>query len=180
MDIQHGLQVLELPRTATLEEARQAYKDMVNVWHPDRFAHNPRLKAKAENKLKEINEAYELVESFLAAGASSAKVESVDRTTSPPPQSPNRRPENSGQRGPVPPVDRTEAVVEVGTRLFLTACWYLYKTLAAFVADEPLQNRPGERSTVEPGPSSGSGCRATGGRREPGKHCGCGGGAGKR
>jgi len=37
---------------------------MVNIWHPDRFSSNPRLKQKAENKLKEINEAYEAMQSF--------------------------------------------------------------------------------------------------------------------
>ncbi|MBW1672931.1 MAG: DnaJ domain-containing protein [Deltaproteobacteria bacterium] len=57
--------VLELDSNASIDEARQAYKDMVNIWHPDRFSNNPRLKQKAEDKLKEINEAYEMMQSFL-------------------------------------------------------------------------------------------------------------------
>ena len=51
--------VLGLPVNASLEEVREAYKDLVKVWHPDRFANHPRLSAKAEEKLKEINNAYE-------------------------------------------------------------------------------------------------------------------------
>jgi curved DNA-binding protein CbpA len=37
---------------------------LVNVWHPDRFVDNQRLQKKAEDKLKEINGAYECVRSF--------------------------------------------------------------------------------------------------------------------
>jgi curved DNA-binding protein CbpA len=37
---------------------------LANVWHPDRFVGNPRLQKKAEEKLKEINAAYEYIESF--------------------------------------------------------------------------------------------------------------------
>lgn len=44
-------------------ELKQAYLDMAKVWHPDRFSHDPRLQQKAQEKLKEINEAYELLKS---------------------------------------------------------------------------------------------------------------------
>jgi len=65
MDIQRSFEILELHYAATEAEARQAYKDIVNVWHPDRFCNNPRLKQRAEKKLKEVNEAYEMVKLFL-------------------------------------------------------------------------------------------------------------------
>ncbi|MCD6265615.1 MAG: J domain-containing protein [Deltaproteobacteria bacterium] len=67
MDIRRCLDILELKPDATLNEAKQAYKDMVNIWHPDRFSNNPRLKQKAEDRLKEVNEAYEMVKSFLSS-----------------------------------------------------------------------------------------------------------------
>ena len=54
-----ALQTLELDQTASCEEIKQAYKDLVVVWHPDRFPHNPRLRQKAEEKLKRFNQAYE-------------------------------------------------------------------------------------------------------------------------
>lgn len=44
-------------------ELKQAYHDLAKVWHPDRFSHDPRLQQKAQEKLKEINEAYELLTS---------------------------------------------------------------------------------------------------------------------
>ena len=52
-------QVLGLKPGAALDEIKQAYRDMVKVWHPDRFTNEPRLGRIAEHKLKEINEAYE-------------------------------------------------------------------------------------------------------------------------
>ncbi|HWT00630.1 MAG TPA: DnaJ domain-containing protein [Pyrinomonadaceae bacterium] len=44
---------------ASVQELKTAHRDMAKVWHPDRFAHDPRLQQKAQEKLKEINEAYD-------------------------------------------------------------------------------------------------------------------------
>ena len=44
-------------------ELKQAYLDLAKVWHPDRFSHDPRLQQKAQEKLKEINEAYDRLKS---------------------------------------------------------------------------------------------------------------------
>lgn len=43
---------------ASAQELKAAHRDLAKVWHPDRFAHDPRLQLKAQEKLKEINEAY--------------------------------------------------------------------------------------------------------------------------
>jgi DnaJ-domain-containing protein 1 len=44
---------------ATDEEVKTAYRDLVKIWHPDRFDDgDTRLKKKAEEQLKTINEAY--------------------------------------------------------------------------------------------------------------------------
>jgi hypothetical protein len=50
--------LLGLTPGASPEELKLAYRDLAKVWHPDRFLHDPRLRAKAQEKLKEINEAY--------------------------------------------------------------------------------------------------------------------------
>lgn len=57
-------QALELHPASTLEEVREAYHDLVLVWHPDRFRHNPRLQQKAEEKLKVFNQAYQQLKVF--------------------------------------------------------------------------------------------------------------------
>jgi preprotein translocase subunit Sec63 len=61
--ISRCIEILGLKPSASQEEVNQAYRDLVNVWHPDRFANNLRLQRKAEEKLKEINEAYEYIKS---------------------------------------------------------------------------------------------------------------------
>jgi hypothetical protein len=43
---------------ASQEEIKQAYHDLVTVWHPDRYTGNPRLQRKAQTMLRMINEAY--------------------------------------------------------------------------------------------------------------------------
>jgi len=62
--IGHCIEILGLNQGASKEELEQAYRDLANVWHPDRFTNNPRLQQKAEEKLKEINAAYEYIRSF--------------------------------------------------------------------------------------------------------------------
>lgn len=53
------LELLGMKPGASVQEIKAAYRDLAKVWHPDRFAHDPRLQEKAQDKLKEINEAYE-------------------------------------------------------------------------------------------------------------------------
>ena len=50
--------VLGLEPGASLGEVKKAYRAEVKRWHPDRFNCDPRLEQGAEEKLKEINEAY--------------------------------------------------------------------------------------------------------------------------
>ncbi len=130
MDINRCFEVLEVDPGASLDEVKQAYKDAVNVWHPDRFSNNPRLRQKAEEKLKEVNAAYEMVKSLLsskggvrpeqeevvqAKGGSGSKVQTEEGYY-----------RSQGEAGAK---DKTEVVVEAGTRMFLTACFHLYTTL---------------------------------------------------
>jgi curved DNA-binding protein CbpA len=52
-------EVLGLRPGASLDEAKQAHRDLVKVWHPDRFSNDPRLQARAQEKLPEIRETEE-------------------------------------------------------------------------------------------------------------------------
>jgi DnaJ-domain-containing protein 1 len=53
--------ILEVPESASAEQVRESYKNLVKVWHPDRFPHDEKLREKADEKLKAINVAYEKV-----------------------------------------------------------------------------------------------------------------------
>ncbi len=50
--------VLELEPTASPDEVYRAYRNLVRIWDPQRFATQPQLELMAEAKLKEIIEAY--------------------------------------------------------------------------------------------------------------------------
>jgi curved DNA-binding protein CbpA len=65
-------QTLELPHGATLIQCREAYKKLVRVWHPDRFASSPGLKADAEEKLKRLNAAIEILQAHFSVSAEDA------------------------------------------------------------------------------------------------------------
>ena len=55
-------QVLGVPSTATDEEVKKAYRDLARKYHPDNYHDNP-LADLAQERMKEINEAYEAVQS---------------------------------------------------------------------------------------------------------------------
>ncbi len=56
-DVLRCLQQLELPPSASWDEVQNAYRDLIKVWHPDRFGSDERLRQRAEMKAKELNEA---------------------------------------------------------------------------------------------------------------------------
>ena len=60
-ELREHYDTLELEPGADLKTVKRAYRDLAQVWHPDRFSHNERLKAKASAKLKKVNAAYEAV-----------------------------------------------------------------------------------------------------------------------
>jgi len=110
MDIKRCFDILEVNPGASPNELKQAYKDIVSVWHPDRFSSNPRLKQKAEEKLKEINEAYETLKWALESGQVDPQTEYDSK-------------------------DKTEAFFEAGTETVLHMWSYLSKAIRLIVAE---------------------------------------------
>ena len=53
-------QILNIPPTATDEEVKRAYRDLARKYHPDNYHDNP-LADLAQEKMKEINEAYDAI-----------------------------------------------------------------------------------------------------------------------
>src|SRR5207248_497914 len=72
------------------QEIKTAYRDSAKVWHPDRFLNDPRLQAKAQEKLKEINEAYEKLSAYnyqpKATVSESQEQTNKPKSEPPPPQ----------------------------------------------------------------------------------------------
>src|SRR5882757_7496603 len=63
-----ALDVLALRPGATSVEIKEAYRDLVKVWHPDRFGSDAGLRQKAEERLKQINQAYAVLQSDRTGG----------------------------------------------------------------------------------------------------------------
>ena len=53
-------QVLNIPSTATDEQVKKAYRELARKYHPDNYHDNP-LADLAQEKMKEINEAYDTI-----------------------------------------------------------------------------------------------------------------------
>ena len=62
-------QVLGVPSTATDEEIKKAYRNLAKKYHPDNYHDDP-LADLAQEKMKEINEAYEEIQNQRKRGAS--------------------------------------------------------------------------------------------------------------
>ena len=59
------LQALDLKYGASPEEVESAYRELSKVWHPDRFLkESPSLQQKAQEKQREINQAYEQLQAY--------------------------------------------------------------------------------------------------------------------
>lgn len=63
--IERAYQVLGLSPDASKAEIKQRYQNLSLAHHPDRYGKTPRLKQQAEEEMKEINEAYDVLRRHL-------------------------------------------------------------------------------------------------------------------
>jgi curved DNA-binding protein CbpA len=135
MDIHSCLKILELDHTASMADVNQAYKDIVNVWHPDRFTYNPRLQRKAEEKIKEINLAYAILKTFYARKQVTEPERKGSRLATDTGKGTSSREKETR--------DKTEAAFELGTQLVLSTWSYLSSRLRRMI-DTQVINREEE------------------------------------
>ncbi len=100
MNVKKSFEILQLKPGASLEDLKLAYRDMVNVWHPDRFLQNPRLKEKAEQQLQEINQAYEIALAFMSSDAKDGLKDEIGVAE----KQSQRRPNSGSVRKPAGPL----------------------------------------------------------------------------
>jgi len=96
LQYEEALDVLGLKPGATAVEIKETYRDLVKVWHPDRFGSDARLRLKAEEKLQQINNAYRLLQSAPARELRMSRRCGV-RAYSEPPSAPRKYSARSGK-----------------------------------------------------------------------------------
>jgi hypothetical protein len=125
--------ILGLDPGASPDQVKEAYRDMAKVWHPDRFAHDPRLQQKAQERLKAINEAYEILK---GEGTRTSQQDVPPEGSEPSAQD---GPKPTQERyGPVKPVEQS-AIFQRKSRVSFV--WYLLGLLLLIVAGAIVQQR---------------------------------------
>jgi len=61
-DLQKYYKILDVTPDTPWDDIKRAYHDMMKVWHPDRFAGDPRLQKIVEEKTKELTHAFQKIE----------------------------------------------------------------------------------------------------------------------
>lgn len=74
------LSVLGLDRSATKTEIKRAYRNLAKRWHPDRYANQPRLLSVAEEKIQQINQAYEILKDYTPSSTTTYQSKSSTTT----------------------------------------------------------------------------------------------------
>lgn len=72
MSVQDPYKVLGISPTATEEEVKAAYRELAKKYHPDNYADSP-LADLANEKMQEINEAYDMIIKRLRSGGGSGQ-----------------------------------------------------------------------------------------------------------
>jgi DnaJ domain len=70
MYLHQAFATLDLDPRASADDVRRSYRELVKVWHPDRFQGDPALQARASERLRAINEAYDVLQAHFANPAS--------------------------------------------------------------------------------------------------------------
>ena len=60
------IELFDLDENYTKSQLDESYRDLAQIWHPDKYSYNERLQLKAQEKQKEINLAYSELKQYLA------------------------------------------------------------------------------------------------------------------
>ncbi|MGL5082176.1 MAG: J domain-containing protein [Microcoleaceae cyanobacterium] len=111
-ELEQHYKVLNLQPGASLQEIKQAYRHLALRWHPDRYPHDTLSQIKAEQKFKEINQAYNRLR-FILTQPQSVRTQShpsASPPTSPRSQSSQQADVNQRRPAPSPPPASSKAV----------------------------------------------------------------------
>lgn len=61
LELKECYELLDVSPEASASEIKQAYWDLVKIWHPERFSDDKRLQEKARRKLEQISDAFNCI-----------------------------------------------------------------------------------------------------------------------
>jgi hypothetical protein len=111
MELQRCYEVLGIQEPASSEAVRQAYKAQVKFFHPDRFTDDPDQQRLAQERLKEVNAAYEALQTHQAKGPPERPRTNAS-TTARPPQQPSEPPKADNTLRPTATASRGTSLVQ--------------------------------------------------------------------
>src|SRR6266581_4444156 len=83
-EIRESYRLLELEAGASLEAVKAGYRELIKIWHPDRFPNDPKFQKRATEKTKALNEAYQQILAYLSGNTTesraSAKARAAEET----------------------------------------------------------------------------------------------------
>ena len=139
MTREQAFKALELHAGASLQEIKQAYRDLALVWHPDRFVHHGiRLQEKASERFKEINTAYDVLRSY-DDGPSRAHEPRTKHTGSNHGASGKEQSGTQRQNSPKPSTKHTESLLRPGV---VFAALIFVVVIAGLLNDRPTGEKP--------------------------------------
>jgi curved DNA-binding protein CbpA len=99
MTLKEATQILELTSPFTKTDLKKAFRNALMVWHPDRFPEKTEVRAKAESRTYQINEAYAMLSRLSESDFPFRAAAADSKTSAKPPPSPHP-PKNAPQAAP--------------------------------------------------------------------------------
>lgn len=147
--LDHFYAVLEIEPGVSVNDLRQAYRDLVKVWHPDRFAQEPRLQHRAQEKLKEINRAYEMLMSYPSGSRRGSDKAGSEPQKTRSGGSAARRPFWEPRVTPASPLGRQNLLQKLGQSIILLSLAGLVLFLTSYVLPSSSLNNSAFYNLVE-------------------------------
>jgi len=151
MSTDDALKLLGLARDASPQDVRKAYTRVIQQYHPDKVQHlGVEFQRIAEQKTKELNEAYQLLKDYRPAGSAPPPPPRQQRPPSPPPEYRKEEPfkrERGSPPPPPPPPKQGQPPKQAPQYFGLALVAFLTLILLVFLANQHgSSDHPQERS----------------------------------
>lgn len=96
MNVETAHHILNIGRITDLDHLHHAYRRQVKRWHPDQFIHDPAIHSLSEERLKEINQAYDVLKKAFSHQRATRKIHDKNKTNAGNRKQSNKRDKSGG------------------------------------------------------------------------------------